>query len=70
MKDSTKKTVRTAVQSLFLVAALAPVLLSTLGVESASGVGAAIIAGAAALTRLHAVPAVSSFLNKYFGVPE
>jgi len=70
MKDSTKRTVRTAVQTLFLVAATLPVALSTLGIEAASGVGAGLIAASAAVTRVHAIPAVNDFLNKYFGVPK
>lgn len=70
MKDSTTRTIRTAVQALIAVAAVAPVMLSAVGIEKSAGFGAMILAAAAAVTRLHQVPAVNDFLNKYFGVPK
>lgn len=70
MKDSTIRTVRTAVQTLLAVAAGAPILLSSLGVETTVGYGAAMVTVAAAITRLHAVPVVNELLNKYLKIPK
>ena len=70
MKESTTRTIRTAVQAVFAVAAGAPILLSSLGVETTVGYGAVVVTVAAAITRLHAVPAVNELLNKYFKIPK
>jgi len=70
VKESTKRAIRTAVQTAFAVAGSAPILVSTVGFSTTAGFGAVLVTVAAVLSKLHAVPAVSSFLNKYFGVPE
>ena len=70
MKDSTVKTIRTACQSLFIVAASMPAMLPALGVATASGVGATLLAVSAGVARLHAVPAINELLNKYLGIPK
>lgn len=70
MKESTTRTVRTAVQALFAVAAALPVMLPVVGVETSVGFGASLVAVAALITRLHQVPAVNELLNKYLKIPK
>lgn len=70
MKESTAKTIRTAVQTLIAVAAAAPALLQALGVSTTVGFGATVVAVAAAVTRVHQLPAVNELLNKYFKIPK
>ncbi|MFF7234391.1 hypothetical protein [Streptomyces sioyaensis] len=62
MKDATRRTVRTVVQTIVGLAAALPVLLPTLGVpETAAGYGLA-LAVAAAITRVMASPAAQRYL--------
>ncbi len=70
MKDSTVRTIRTAVQTLFLVAASIPVLLPSLGVDTTVGYGASLVAAAAIVSRVHAIPGVSDFLYRYLKIPK
>jgi hypothetical protein len=70
MKEENARTVRTAVQMIVTVAAAMPIVLEYVGVGTASGVGATLIAAAAAVTRIHAIPAVNELLNKYLKIPK
>jgi len=45
-------------------------MLPALGVKTSAGFGATIVVVAAAITRLHQVPAINELLNKYFKVPK
>ncbi|MFE6223042.1 hypothetical protein [Streptomyces sp. NPDC057854] len=65
MKDSTRRTVRTVFQTAVSVAAGMPLLLDASGIpETAPGVGV-ILAVAAAVTRLMALPLVDSLLPSF-----
>jgi hypothetical protein len=70
MKESTARTVRTSVQTLIAVAAAMPVTLPALGIQTSVGFGAALVTIAAAITRLHQIPAVNELLNKYLKIPK
>jgi hypothetical protein len=70
MKDSTIRTVRTAVQTLFAVCAVTPLLLNTAGVGTTVGIGSTVVAVCAGVTRLHQIPAVNELLNKYLKIPK
>lgn len=70
MKESTARTVRTAVQALIAVAVAMPVVLPELGIQVSAGFGASMVAAAAAITRLHQIPAVNDLLNKYLKIPK
>ncbi|GHG09626.1 hypothetical protein [Streptomyces hydrogenans] len=65
MKDSTRRTIRTVFQTVVSVAAGMPLLLDASGIpETAPGVGV-IIAVAAAVTRLMALPLVDGLLPSF-----
>ena len=65
MNDSTRRTIRTAVQAAVSLAAAAPLLVTASGLaETSSGV-AAFLAVSAAVTRLMAVPAVDSLMPSW-----
>jgi hypothetical protein len=65
MKDSTRRTVRTVFQTVVSVAAGMPLLLDASGIpETAPGVGV-IVAVAAAVTRLMALPLVDNLLPSF-----
>ncbi|GHE31936.1 hypothetical protein [Streptomyces hydrogenans] len=65
MKDSTRRTVRTVFQTVVSVAAGMPLLLDASDIpETAPGVGV-IIAVAAAVTRLMALPLVDGLLPSF-----
>lgn len=70
MKESTVRTVRTAVQTLFAIAAAVPALLPSLGVSTTAGIGLTVVTVAAAITRVHQIPAVNDLLNKYLKIPK
>lgn len=70
MSDEWVRTVRTAIQILVSVGALAPMLVPALGLDQTVGVGAAVIAVGAAVTRVSAIPQVADLLNRYFKVPK
>lgn len=69
MRDEWKRTLRTVVQVAISVSACAPLLVPALGLSVTAGVGATVLALAAAVTRLMQIPAVAIPLNKYFKVP-
>jgi hypothetical protein len=60
--DSTRRTIRTAVQAAVSLAAAAPLLGTASGIAETSTGVAAFLAVSAAVTRLMAVPAVDSLL--------
>lgn len=70
MKDETRRTIRTAVQVTLAVAGLMPVLLMAVPVGTASGIGATLIAVAAAITRIHQIPEINAALAKYLKIPQ
>jgi hypothetical protein len=70
VKSEWAETVRTAIQILVSVGALAPVLVPALGLSTTAGVGAAVITVGAAVTRVSAIPAIADLLNRYFKVPK
>ena len=70
MRDEWVRTVRTAIQILVSVGALAPVLVPALGLSTTVGVGAAVIGVAAIVTRVTSTPEIAELLNKYFKIPK
>jgi hypothetical protein len=70
MKEENVRTVRTAVQTVLAVAVAMPVLLESLGVRTAGGVGAGLVVAASVVTRVHSIPAVNELLNKYLKIPK
>lgn len=65
MKDSTRRTIRTVFQTVVSVAAGMPLLVDASGIpESTAGVGV-VLAVAAAVTRLMALPLVDSLLPSF-----
>lgn len=70
MKESTVRTVRTAVQTLFAIAAAVPLILPSLGVSTTVGIGLTVVTVAAAITRVHQIPGVNDLLNKYLKIPK
>lgn len=65
MKDSTRRTLRTVFQTVVAVAAGMPLLLDASGIpESVPGVGV-VLAVAAAVTRLMALPLVDNLLPSF-----
>lgn len=72
MKDSTVKTIRTVVQVVLAAAAAVPsvmFLFPSVGLSTTVGIGATVVTLAAAITRVHQIPAVNDLLNK-LGVPK
>lgn len=69
MKDEWIRTTRTAIQCAIAIAALVPVLVPALGISATAGVGATIVAIAAAVTRISAMPSVALLLNRYLRIP-
>lgn len=69
MRDEWKRTLRTAIQVAIATAPLVPVLVPTLGLSATVGLGASLIAIAAAVTRISTIPEIAELLNKYFKVP-
>ena len=68
MKDSTKRTVRTVLQTVIGLAAALPLIVSASGVpESLPGLGVA-LAVAAGVTRVMALPAVNDLLPAWLRV--
>ena len=70
MRDEWVRTVRTVIQTLVSVGALAPILIPALGLSTTAGVGAAVIGVAAIVTRVTTIPQVAELLNKYFKIPK
>ncbi|WP_181646756.1 hypothetical protein [Aerococcus mictus] len=61
----TRATIRTAVQVLIALAALAPVVISAIGVDETLPIFAGILAVSAAITRVAALPQVEAFLARF-----
>jgi len=70
MRDEWVRTVRTVMQVTVSLALAAPVLIPALGLTTATGVGATLLAIAATVTRLTQVPAIADLLNKYLKIPK
>lgn len=70
MRDEWVRTVRTAIQVTVSLALAAPVLIPALGLTTATGVGATLLALATTVTRLSQVPAIAELLNRYLKVPK
>lgn len=65
MKDSTRRTIRTVVQSALSLAAAAPLIVEASGApETTAGVGAG-LAVAAGITRVMALPAIDRLLPSW-----
>lgn len=68
MKDSTKRTIRTVLQTIVGLAAALPLIIGASGVsESVPGVAVA-LAVSGALTRIMAIPAVNDLLPEWLRV--
>ena len=68
MKESTKRTIRTVLQTIVGLAAALPLIIGASGVsESVPGVAVA-LAVSGALTRIMAVPAVNDLLPEWLRV--
>lgn len=70
MRDEWVRTVRTVIQILVSVGALAPILVPALGLSTTAGVGAAVIGVAAIVTRVSQIPQVAEILSKYLKIPK
>ncbi len=57
------RTFRTSLQALCGLLPVVPVLIGALGVSTTVGVGAAVIAVAAVLTRVMAIPEIDAWVN-------
>ncbi|MFZ4234986.1 hypothetical protein ACOZGD_07310 [Streptomyces murinus] len=62
MKDSTKRTLRTVIQTALGIAAVLPAVVSASGIPQALPWAAAALAVAAGVTRVMALPAVQALL--------
>lgn len=60
-----RATVRTVFQVVLALAAIIPLIVPAIGLSSAAGVGAIVLAVAAAITRLMAEPKVNDFIEKF-----
>lgn len=69
MRDEWIRVVRTVLQVAISVAPMVPVLIPAIGLSATAGAGAAMIAIAAAVTRVMSIPTVAELLNKYLKVP-
>lgn len=69
MKSEWIRVVRTALQVAVSVAPTVPVLIPAIGLSATAGVGAAMIAIAAVVTRVMSIPTVAELLNRYLKVP-
>lgn len=69
MSPEWQRVVRTVVQTIVTLIPVVPVLVPALGLSVATGIGAAMIAVAAAATRVMQIPAVAVLLNKYLKIP-
>jgi hypothetical protein len=58
------KPIRTAIQLLIVLIPAVPVLVPALGLSATVGLGAALVTGASALSRLMQLPAVEAILSK------
>lgn len=66
MSDATRRTLRTTLEVIVALAAMVPVLVSTIGLDTtAIPALAGIVAVAAAITRIAALPAVEEFLQTW-----
>lgn len=70
MRDEWIRTVRTAIQVTVSLALAAPVLIPALGLTTATGVGATLLALATTVARLSQIPAIVELLNRYLKVPK
>jgi len=61
--DKWTKPIRTAIQVLIVLIPAVPVLVPALGLSATAGVGAGLVAGAAALSRIMEIPAVEELLK-------
>lgn len=64
MRDEWVRTLRTAVQVAVTAAVAIPVVVPAIGLSASVGLGAALIGGAAVVTRLMAIPVISDWVNK------
>lgn len=64
MRDEWVRTLRTALQVTVSAAVIIPVAVPALGLSASVGVGAALVAAAAIVTRLMAIPVISDWVNK------
>lgn len=70
MRDEWIRVVRTALQVAISVAPMVPVLIPAIGLSATAGVGSAMIAIAAAVTRIMSIPTMADLLNKYLKIPK
>lgn len=70
MKDQWVRTLRTAAQVAVTAAVVIPVLVPALGLSASVGVGAALVGGAAIVTRLMAIPVISDWINRLLKAAE
>lgn len=65
MRDEWVRTLRTAVQVAVSSAVIIPVLVPALGLSASVGIGGALVAAAAIVTRVMAIPAISEPINRW-----
>ncbi len=69
MKEEWVRVVRTGLQVIVTLLLAAPVLVPALGLSTATGIGAGMLAASVLLTRAMQIPTVATLLNKYLKVP-
>lgn len=70
MSDATRRTIRTTLEVIIALAAIVPVVVTTIGLDNitnpeVAGIVTGIVAAAAAITRIAALPAVEDFLQTW-----
>lgn len=63
-----RTTVRTVVQVLVGLAAVLPFVYEDLGISGSAGLAAVVLGVAAAVTRIMAIPAVNTLLDRYLAL--
>lgn len=60
-----RTTIRTVFQVIVALAAIIPLIVPALGLSTAAGAGAIVLAVAAAITRLMAEPRINEFIDRF-----
>jgi len=65
VRDEWVRTFRTAIGVTISAAAVIPLMVPALGLDTTVGVGAALVGAAAAVTRVMAIPGISERINRW-----
>lgn len=67
MKESTRKLIKSVVSDLVGLAAAMPLILQSVNINTAAGWGATLVAAAAGVTRIMAIPQVETIVDRVLG---